>query len=51
MGELIPSMVKQFDHNDDHIKNILFLSREENPKNPFRRGHVQDDLHEAIDFL
>ena len=49
--DLIPTVMKNLERNDKEVKNILFLSREENLQEPFQRGHVQDALHEAIDFL
>jgi len=50
-NDLIPRVTKNFSLNNANCKNILFLSREETVQEPFRKGHVQDAISEALEFL
>lgn len=50
MDDLVPSVTGFFANNDAHTQHILFLSRDDAVA-PFRKGHVQDGLDEALDFL
>lgn len=48
---IIPEVEEKFMINKNNIKNILFLSKEENIPNWYKRWHVQDGIEEALNFL
>lgn len=51
IDEIVPSMKDTLTKPVENVKNILFLSRQDEIPAGFRKGHIQDGFQDALDAL